>query len=160
MTASMADMMARARCHRAPDDHDVDSRSGIWTATIPRVRRLLLLLVVPLLAATGCSELGDRLSDSVNGIASRALENGVRQQLADAGIELQSGPDCATDMARDGTQLTGSASCAGVTVDGQEANATFNGSLSSSGCTGTVTVVVDGRTVLNAAEVPDCSVSL
>ncbi|HSI93221.1 MAG TPA: hypothetical protein VK925_06940 [Jiangellaceae bacterium] len=124
------------------------------------MRRLLLLLVVPLLAATGCSELGDRLSDSVNGIASRALENGVRQQLADAGIELQSGPDCATDMARDGTQLTGSASCAGVTVDGQEANATFNGSLSSSGCTGTVTVVVDGRTVLNAAEVPDCSVSL
>lgn len=160
MTASMADMMARARCRRAPHDHDVDSRSGIWTATIPRVRRLLLLLVVPLLAATGCSELGDRLSDSVNGIASRALENGVRQQLADAGIELQSGPDCATDMARDGTQLTGSASCAGVTVDGQEANATFNGSLSSSGCTGTVTVVVDGRTVLNAAEVPDCSVSL
>jgi hypothetical protein len=160
VTASMADMMARVWCRHSPHDHDVDNRSGIWTATILRVRRLLLLLVVPLLAATGCSELGDRLSDSVNGIASRALENGVRQQLADAGIELQSGPDCATDMSRDGTQLTGSASCAGVTVDGQEATATFNGSLSSSGCTGTVTVVVDGRTVLNAAEVPDCSVSL
>lgn len=160
MTASMADMMARAWCRGACRDHDVDRSSGIRTATILRVRRLLLLLVVPLLAATGCSELSDRLSDSVNGIASRALENGVRQQLADAGIELQSGPDCATDMSRDGTRLTGSASCAGVTVDGHQANATFDGTLSSSGCTGSITVMVDGRTVVDAAEVPDCSVSL
>lgn len=115
---------------------------------------------MPLLAMTGCSELSDRLTDSINSMASRALETGVRQQLADAGIELQSGPDCSTDMSRDGTRLVGTATCAGVTVDGHAANATFDGSLSGSGCTGSITVVVDGRTVLNAAEVPDCSVSL
>lgn len=152
--------MARTEARCAVSAQHVDILTAIWTATIPGVRRLLLLLVVVPLLTTACSELSDRLTDSVNAMASRALENGVRQQLADAGIELQSGPDCSTDMSRDGTRLIGTATCAGVTVDGHQANATFDGSLSGSGCTGSITVVVDGRTVVNAAEVPDCSVAL
>lgn len=122
--------------------------------------RLLPLLVLAMLAVTGCSELGDRLNDSVNSMAATALENGVRKQLADAGIQLESGPDCSTDLSRDGAALVGTANCSGVTVDGLDARATFDGTMSSSGCDGKVTVVVDGRTVVDSAEVPDCSVSL
>lgn len=104
--------------------------------------------------------MGDRLSDSVNDMASRALENGIREQLAREGIELQSGPDCSTNMSREGVALDGTATCDGVTAEGQSVTASFDGTLSSSGCTGSVTVVVDGRTVVDAAEVPDCSVAL
>jgi hypothetical protein len=139
-------------------------RPGRRASTIRGMRRLPpllgLLLIVSVTAVTGCSELGDRLDDSVNRMATKALEDGVRKQLADAGVQLQSGPDCSTDLSREGVSLAGTASCSGVTVDGLDATATFDGNLSSSGCDGTVTVVVDGRTVVEAAEVPDCSVNL
>lgn len=128
--------------------------------TILRVRRLLFFLVVLLLAVTGCAEIEDRINSGVNSMATKALEDGVRKQLADAGVQLQSGPDCSTDLSRQGVSLAGTANCSGVTVDGLNATATFDGTLSSSGCNGTVTVVVDGRTVVEAAEVPDCSVNL
>ncbi|NDL56262.1 hypothetical protein [Phytoactinopolyspora mesophila] len=124
------------------------------------MRRLLVVLVLPLLAVTGCSEITDRLSGSIDAAASRALEKGIQDQLAQAGIELQGKPDCATDLTRSGTSLAGTARCEARTTDGHAATATFDGTMSSSGCTGTVTVVVEGRTVVNAAEVPDCSVSL
>ena len=39
-------------------------------------------------------------------------------------------------------------------------SAEFDGTLSSSGCAGTVTVEVDGRTVVDDQDVPDCSVQL
>lgn len=170
MTASMRAMMARDEAGTQPPptiwtQRPSSGRGGMVirpapASTILRMRRLLFLLLVPLLAVTGCSELGDRLDDSVNSMAAKALEGGVRKQLADAGVQLESGPDCSTDLSREGVSLAGTASCSGVTVDGLNATATFDGTLSSSGCNGTVTVVVDGRTVVEAAEVPDCSVSL
>jgi hypothetical protein len=124
------------------------------------VRRLLVALVVTVLAAVGCSEISDRVSDSVDSMASRALADGVRDQLSQAGIELEGDPDCSTNLSRDGATLVGTATCDAVTIEGHEATATFDGTLSSGGCTGTVTVEVDGRTVLDESEVPDCSISL
>lgn len=112
------------------------------------------------LAATGCSELSDRLDDSVNRIASDALEKAVKDELGRQGIQLDGDPDCSTDLSRDGASLTGDASCAATTAEGHNAQATFSGTLSGSGCSGSLEVVVEGRTVVDLAEIPDCSVSL
>lgn len=140
-------------------DHQA-GRSAVHGATLWQVRRSLLVLIVPLLIATGCSEVNDRISDSVNSAASNALADGIRDQLADAGIELDGDPDCSTDLSRDGATLSGTATCDATTSDGLDATADFDGTLSSSGCAGTVTVVVEGRTVVEGREIPDCSVSL
>lgn len=102
----------------------------------------------------------DSISDRVDSLASQALADGVRDQLAQAGIELEGDPDCSTNLSRDGAALTGSATCDATTVDGVDATANFDGTLSGSGCEGTVTVLIEGRTVLEEAEIPDCSVSL
>jgi hypothetical protein len=112
------------------------------------------------LAFAGCSEINDAIDDSINDVAEQALEEGIRQQLDNAGIQLERGPDCSTDLSRDGASLTGTADCGGTTVEGQDVTAEFDGTLSSSGCTGTITVAVDGQTVVDDQEVPDCSVSL
>lgn len=160
VTANMADMMARPMWQRAGRDQYVDAGSEIWTATILRVRRQLFLLVVPVLAVAGCSEINDAIDDSINDVAEQALEEGIRRQLDNAGIQLESGPDCSTNLSRDGASLTGTADCGGTTVEGQDVTAEFDGTLSSSGCTGTITVAVDGQTVVEDQEVPDCSVSL
>ncbi len=129
-------------------------------ATIAGMRRLLPIAAASLLAVTGCSEISDRLSDSVNSMAEDALERGISHQLAKQGIELESGPDCSTDLSPDGATLTGTATCDGTTIEGQHATATFDGTLSSSGCDGTVTVEIDGRRVVDAQRVPECSVDL
>jgi hypothetical protein len=160
VTANMADIMTRPVRTPARGDQYVDVGSELWTATILRVRRQLLLLVVPVLAFAGCSEINDAIDDSINDVAEQALEEGIRQQLDNAGIQLESGPDCSTDLSRDGASLTGTADCGGTTVEGQDVTAEFDGILSSSGCTGTITVAVDGQTVIDGQEVPDCSVSL
>lgn len=160
VTANMADIMARLWRPPARGDQYVDVASKLWTATILRVRRPLLLLVVPVLAFTGCSEINEAIDDSINDVAEQALEEGIGRQLDNAGIQLESGPDCSTDLSRDGASLTGTADCGGTTVEGQDVTAEFDGTLSSSGCTGTITVVVNGETVVDDREVPDCSVSL
>ncbi|HEX6338159.1 MAG TPA: hypothetical protein VFZ85_14450 [Jiangellaceae bacterium] len=160
MTANMAHIMARVLGLRARGDHYVDVTSEVRTATIQRVRRLLPLLAVPVLAFAGCSEINDAIDGSINDVAEQALEDGIRRQLDDAGIQLESGPDCSTDLSRDGASLTGTADCGGTTVEGHDVAAEFDGTLSTSGCTGTITVVVDDRTVVDGQEVPDCSVNL
>ena len=160
MTANMADIMARDGRLRAQCAQHVDVVSLLWTATIHRVRRPISLLAVALLALTGCSEINDAIDGSINSVAEQALEEGIRQQLQDAGIQLETGPDCSTDLSREGATLDGTATCDATTADGHDVAATFDGTLSSSGCTGTITVVVGGRTVVDGQEVPDCSVSL
>ncbi|NEE02368.1 hypothetical protein [Phytoactinopolyspora halotolerans] len=123
-----------------------------------------LLLAIPVLALTACSEVSDAISDGIsdraNSMASQALEDGIRDQLAGAGIELAGDPDCSTDLTQDNLTLTGTADCSATTADGQAATATFDGTLSSSGCSGTVTIAVEGRTVVDSQRVPNCSISL
>ncbi len=130
------------------------------TRTITRVRRLLPVVAAAILAVTGCSEIGEEIDEATNEAAAELLESAVRDQLSEAGIELEDDPECDTDLSRDDTTLTGTADCTGTTVDGQDATATFDGTLSTSGCEGSLTVEVDGRQVVDLAEVPGCSVEL
>ncbi len=160
VTAIMAHIIAALVTFVHRRAQHVDVASSLWTATIRRMRRLLPLLAALVLAVTGCSEINDAIDEGINDVAERALEDGIRSQLENAGIELESGPDCSTDLARDGATLTGTADCVGTTVDGHDVTAEFDGTLSSSGCAGTVTVEVDGRTVVDDRDVPDCSVQL
>ena len=112
------------------------------------------------LAVAGCSAIEDRISDSANELASQALSDGVEDRLAEAGVQLKQAPDCRTDLSREGASLRGTATCDAVTVGGHAARATFDGTLSSSGCAGVITIEVDGRVVADDREVPDCSVQL
>jgi hypothetical protein len=119
-----------------------------------------VILAAALLAVAGCSAIEDKITDSANELAADALASGVEARLAEAGVQLQEEPDCETDLRRDGATLTGTATCDAVTVDGFNAHATFDGTLTSAGCTGTVSIEVEGRVVVDGRDVPDCSVEL
>lgn len=133
---------------------------GAITRTIPRVRKLLALAAVAVLAVSGCSEIGERIDEATDEAAANVLEDAVRDQLSNAGIELEGDPECETDLSRDDTTLSGTADCTGTTVDGQDAIATFDGTLSPNGCEGSLVVEVDERQVVDVAEIPGCSVEV
>lgn len=137
-----------------------DCGVGYAECTIATMRRLIVIFGVAALAIAGCSAIEDQIDDSVNGLASEALAAGVETQLADAGVELEGTPTCETDLSRDGATLSGTATCDATTVEGRAAHAEFDGTLSDSGCTGSVTIDVDDETVVDGREVPDCSVQL
>jgi hypothetical protein len=122
------------------------------------VRRLLPALAVIVLVVTGCSEIGDRIDQATNDAAAAALETAVREELERAGIELDGDPECSTDLDREGAGLTGTAECSGSTVDGQSATASFDGTFATSGCEGSLAIEVDGREIVDLAEIPGCSV--
>lgn len=124
------------------------------------MRRLLLPLAAPfvvvaVLALSACSE---QLDATVDDLAGKALDAGIRDQLDGLGIELDGDPSCTTDFTRDGAQVTGGADCTAETTSGDGVDASFSGSLSPSGCDGTLTITVAGEQVADLAEIPDCSV--
>lgn len=122
-----------------------------------RILRPVVLLAAGLLALTACSE---QLDQGLNDLAASALEDAVSRQLSEAGVTLESGPDCTTDLDRSGASLSGDASCTGTAVDGRSVRAEFDGTLSSSGCTGSLGVFVDDQAVAQVDEIPDCSVNV
>ncbi|WP_116951434.1 hypothetical protein [Jiangella endophytica] len=122
-----------------------------------RLPRSLALLAAGVLALTACSE---QLDQGLNDLAATALEDAVSRQLSDAGVTLENGPDCSTDLSRSGTSLSGDASCTGTAVDGRAVRAEFDGTLSSSGCTGSLGVFVDDQTIAQVDEIPNCSVNV
>ncbi|TDD64369.1 hypothetical protein E1262_28560 [Jiangella aurantiaca] len=122
-----------------------------------RILRPVVMLAAGVLALTACSE---QLDQGINDLAASALEDAVTRQLSDAGVTLESGPDCTTDLNRDGTSLTGDANCSGTAVDGRSVRAEFDGTLSSSGCSGSLGVFVDDEAIAQLDEIPDCSVNV
>lgn len=124
------------------------------------MRRLLPLVAIAVLAVPACSEVGERIDQATNDGVAQAIAANVRDRLADAGIELESDPDCTTDMNRDGVDLTGTAECTGTTTDGRNATATFDGTISPGSCEGSFVIEVDGEQVVDLAEIPGCSVEL
>lgn len=122
-----------------------------------RLLRPVALLATAVLALTACSE---QLDQGLDDLAATALEDAVSRQLSDAGVSLESGPDCITDLNRDGTSLSGDASCTGTAVDGRGVRAEFDGTLSSAGCAGSLGVFVDDQTIAQLDEIPDCSVNV
>lgn len=121
------------------------------------VRRLIPVLAMMTLAITGCSE---QIDQTVNELASKALDSGIREQLEAVGVSLDGDVDCSTDFSRDGTTLSGDADCTAETTDAEAVEATFSGTLSPSGCDGSLTITVAGRSVVDISEIPDCKVSL
>jgi hypothetical protein len=124
------------------------------------MRQLIVGMVVLLIALPGCSEVGQRVDEATNDAAANALESALSERLADAGIELSADPECTTDLDRNGTTLTGTADCTATTAENQTATATFDGTLSTSGCEGSLVVTIDGEAVIDLAEIPGCSVTL
>ncbi|WP_129710989.1 hypothetical protein [Haloactinopolyspora alba] len=96
----------------------------------------------------------------MNDVAASALESAVSARLSEAGINLQDGPDCDTDVTRDGSELTGTANCDGTATDGRAVRAEFDGTLSGSGCEGSLELYVDDQSIAQLDQIPDCSVSL
>lgn len=124
------------------------------------MRRFLLpavLLAAGAFALPACSV---ELDQGLNDLAAVALEDAVTRQLSEAGITLESGPDCTTNLDRDGASLSGDADCTGTAVDGRAVRASFDGTLSSSGCSGSLGVFLDDETVAQVSEIPDCSVNV
>jgi hypothetical protein len=156
----MREIMAWTCAKTAGFVHHADVCLTSWPSTITQVRSRLVFLVVALVAICGCSEVGQRIDEATNDAAEQALEAAISERLVDAGIELSGDPECSTDLDRDGTALTGTADCTATTSDNRTATASFDGTLSTSGCEGTLTVVIDGQTVIDATEVPGCSVAL
>ncbi|WP_026875985.1 hypothetical protein [Jiangella gansuensis] len=126
-----------------------------------RSLRVTVLLAAGVLSGSlvlsGC---GEQLDQGLNNVAASALEDAVNRQLSDAGITLEDGPDCSTDLARDGASLSGDATCDAVAVDGRAVRAEFDGTLSSSGCSGSLAVYVDDAAIAQIDQIPDCSVSM
>lgn len=121
------------------------------------MRRPWLLAPVVILSVTACSEQLDQATDD---LASSALEQAVVDQLERAGITLEDAPECSTDFTRDGTSLSGGAQCDATSDDGASVRAEFDGSLSGSGCSGSLAVYVDDESVAQVDEIPDCSINL
>lgn len=121
------------------------------------MRRLLILVPLIVLAVTSCSE---QVDQAANDLATSALERAVTAQLDDAGVALQDAPDCSTDLTRDGTSLSGDANCDATASDGRSVRAEFDGTLSGSGCSGSLDVYLDDESIAQVAEIPDCSINL
>jgi hypothetical protein len=124
--------------------------------------RAALLVCVVVVAAAGCSGGSDSAADGGNGISGSAgavaVEKVVAEQLARNGVSLETGPVCTPDLDRQGSSLSGTVECIGTTTDGRDVNASFEGSLSTSGCDGTLVVMVGAERVVDVAAPEGCSV--
>jgi hypothetical protein len=132
---------------------------------MPRARVVHVVAVSLVFAAAlaGCDSVSDQVDEAVDDVsgsaAATAIENVITDELQRRGITLQSGPDCTPDVNRDGATLTGTVGCIATTSDGKAVAADFTGSLSSSGCEGTVVVTVGEETVLDEQAPEGCQIS-
>ena len=124
------------------------------------------LLATVLLAGavlTGCGEVEDRVDEAVDGVtdsaAAAAVERIVNDELEQRGITLQDPVECDPDVQREGTTLTGTIGCTATTDDGLDVVADFDGSVSTSGCDGTVVVRVGDETLVDAQAPDGCQVA-
>ncbi len=127
------------------------------------IRTSVLALCLAATALVGCGEIEDRVDDAVDGVtnsaAAAAVERLVAEELERQGIKLAEPLKCDPDVQREGTTLTGTIGCAAVTEGGEAVSADFDGSVSTSGCEGTVLVKVGDRTVLDSEAPQGCQVS-
>ncbi len=110
------------------------------------------------LALSGCSDVQDAVDSATNNAAAEAIESILSDQLAAHGIELDGPPECDPDLSVEGVGAEGSVDCSARTTEGFEVSATFEGSLDTSGCTGSLVVTVDGDEVLNESNLAGCSI--
>jgi hypothetical protein len=124
--------------------------------------RATQLVCVVGIAVAGCSG-GSDGADQADGISGSAgavaVEKVVAEQLVRNGVSLETGPVCTPDLDRDGSTLSGTVECIGTTTDGRDVNANFEGSLSTSGCDGTLVVMVGAERVVDVRAPEGCAVA-
>lgn len=125
-------------------------------------RSLLGLAVCVPLALAGCSEAEQRVEQAADELtdraASAAVNDLVTEELEKAGVTLKEGPDCTPDLNRDGTTLSGTVNCNGITTDDLGVVADFSGSLSPSGCDGQLVVTVGEAKKVDLKAPADCNI--
>jgi hypothetical protein len=126
-------------------------------------RVLAALAACVLLALGGCSEAEQRVEQAADELTDRAATSAVHdlvtEELEKVGITLKEGPDCAPDLTRDGTTLSGTVKCTGMTTDDLGVLADFSGSLSPSGCDGQLVVTVGEAKKVDLKAPTDCNVT-
>lgn len=128
--------------------------------TLTRFRAAALAGVV---ALAGCG-VADRVEREAENAVSSGIESAigdrVERELQKAGIELQGGVDCNSniDLASLADGVDGQVTCNGKTREGQRVEATFDGTLSPDGtCRGTVVVTVEGKEQARTPETNVCA---
>jgi hypothetical protein len=125
-------------------------------------RSLLGLAVCVPLALAGCSEAEQRVEQAADELTDRAataaVNDLVTEELEKAGVTLKEGPDCTPDLNRDGTTLSGTVNCTGITTDDLGVVADFSGSLSPSGCDGQLVVTVGEAKKVDLKAPADCNI--
>jgi hypothetical protein len=124
--------------------------------------RAAAMVCVVVAAVAGCSGGSDGAdqNDGISGSAGAvAVEKVVAEQLARNGVSLETGPVCTPDLERDGASLSGTVNCVGTTTDGRDVNADFEGSISTSGCDGTLVVMVGAERVVDVRAPEGCAIA-
>jgi hypothetical protein len=111
------------------------------------------------LAATGCSAVEQATEKVTSEAAERAIAESIGPVLERVGVKLDGTPTCTTDLdAVDGESvLAGTVSCTGKTTKTEPVKATFDGRLTVSSCTGSLSVSVGGKEVVSTPDLPACS---
>jgi hypothetical protein len=122
------------------------------------MRRVALVGAVLALVTSGCGTVEEAVGQVSAEAAARAIGGTVGRLLADHGIRLDGKPRCSADMSvvEGSTTLDGTVRCTGRTSTGQEIEANFDGSVSTTSCTGSLTITVGDKQVVQTPDLPAC----
>lgn len=125
------------------------------------MRRGALAGAMLALVVSGCGTVEEAVGQVSTEAAARAIGGTVGRLLADHGIRLDGNPRCSADMSlvKGEATLDGMVRCTGQTSTGQDIEASFDGSVSTSSCTGSLTITVGGRQVVQTPDMPGCELA-
>ncbi|WP_147304705.1 hypothetical protein [Thermasporomyces composti] len=125
------------------------------------MRRLTLVGAAFALLSSGCGTVEEAVGQVSAEAAARAIGGTVGRLLADHGIRLDGKPRCSADMSvvEGDAALDGTVRCTGRTSTGQDIEATFDGSVSTTSCTGSLIVTVGGRQIIQTPDLPACELA-
>lgn len=131
--------------------------------TAHRLLAPLAALSLTVTALAGCGDVADRVQQEAGeasaGVFERAVADRVQQELEQAGVDLESAPDCTSDVdlsnLADGA--SGSIECTGRTTGGDDVTADFSGEFELDGsCGGRLVATVAGEERLRTPEINVC----
>ncbi|MEI6365350.1 MAG: hypothetical protein WCO59_06675 [Actinomycetes bacterium] len=130
------------------------------------------LVALLALMLAGCSQ-AQQVADQAAVVAKKAAETATKDAATavisrvatsvarDAGVTLVSPPDCTSDLTLNVAKASakGDVMCVGRTTDRKAFKATFKGSLTDAGCSGTLTVDIEDREPIVIDRIKDCSIA-
>ena len=113
--------------------------------TLPRTLPLLLVVV----AVAGCDAVQEQINDVATDALDSAIEQEANRRLDEAGVQLSTPVDCATDGEVSLDSLSGDivTNCSATTVDDLPVTATFDGVVGTDNCDGALTIVVGSEQI-------------